>query len=86
MRSCRAPEPSRALAISTHQSLNQPSDISVGRHLIRISLRLSLSKGNTTRSVNVKLVDGVFPTQRKHALAGALKDVIVKFEGFEAFR
>jgi len=36
--------------------------------------------------VNVKLVDGVFSTEEKHALAAALTDVMVKFEGSEAFR
>lgn len=36
--------------------------------------------------VNVKLVDGVFSTEQKHALAAALTDVMVKFEGSEAFR
>ena len=36
--------------------------------------------------VNVKLVDGVFTSQEKHALAAALTDVMVKFEGSEAFR
>jgi len=36
--------------------------------------------------VNVKLVDGVFSTEEKHALAKALTDVMVRFEGSEAFR
>src|ERR1700760_4536060 len=36
--------------------------------------------------VNVKLVDGVFTTEEKHALAAALTDVMVKHEGSEAFR
>lgn len=36
--------------------------------------------------VNVKLVDGVFTSTQKHALAKALTDVMVKFEGSEAFR
>jgi 4-oxalocrotonate tautomerase len=36
--------------------------------------------------VNVKLVDGVFTPEEKHALAAALTDVMVKFEGSEAFR
>jgi 4-oxalocrotonate tautomerase len=36
--------------------------------------------------VNVKLVEGVFSTEEKHALAAALTDVMVKFEGSEAFR
>jgi 4-oxalocrotonate tautomerase len=36
--------------------------------------------------VNVKLVDGVFTSAEKHALAAALTDVMVKFEGSEAFR
>ena len=35
---------------------------------------------------NVKLVDGVFTPEEKHALAAALTDVMVKFEGSEAFR
>ncbi len=38
------------------------------------------------RYVNVKLVDGVFNTEERHALAAALTDVMVKFEGSEAFR
>jgi 4-oxalocrotonate tautomerase len=36
--------------------------------------------------VNVKLVEGVFTTEEKHAMAKALSDVMVKFEGSEAFR
>jgi len=36
--------------------------------------------------VNVKLVDGVFTPEEKHAMAEALTDVTVKFEGSEAFR
>ncbi|NOW95939.1 4-oxalocrotonate tautomerase family protein [Mucilaginibacter sp. SG564] len=36
--------------------------------------------------VNVKLVEGVFTPEEKHALAAALTDVMVKFEGSEAFR
>ncbi len=36
--------------------------------------------------VNVKLVDGVFTPEQKHAMAAALTDVMVKFEGSEAFR
>ena len=36
--------------------------------------------------VNVKLVEGVFTPEEKHAMAKALTDVMVKFEGSEAFR
>jgi 4-oxalocrotonate tautomerase len=36
--------------------------------------------------VNVKLVDGVFGPEEKHAMAKALTDVMVRFEGSEAFR
>lgn len=36
--------------------------------------------------VNVKLVDGVFSAEEKHAMAKALTDVMVRFEGSEAFR
>jgi 4-oxalocrotonate tautomerase len=36
--------------------------------------------------VNVKLFDGVFTPEEKHAMAKALTDVMVKFEGSEAFR
>ena len=36
--------------------------------------------------VNVKLVEGVFSSEEKHALAAAITDVLVKFEGSEAFR
>lgn len=36
--------------------------------------------------VNVKLVDGVFTPEEKHAMAKALTEVMVKFEGSEAFR
>ena len=36
--------------------------------------------------VNVKLVEGVFTTEEKHAMAKALSDVMVQFEGSEAFR
>ncbi|MDU6243517.1 MAG: tautomerase family protein, partial [Bradyrhizobium sp.] len=35
--------------------------------------------------VNVKLVEVVFATEEKHAMAKALTDVMVKFEGSEAF-
>jgi len=36
--------------------------------------------------VNVKLVEGVFSTEEKHELAKALTEVMVRFEGSEAFR
>ena len=36
--------------------------------------------------VNVKLVDGVFTPEQKHEMARALTDVMVRFEGSEAFR
>jgi 4-oxalocrotonate tautomerase len=36
--------------------------------------------------VNIKLVDGVFTPEQKHALAAAITDVMVRFEGSEAFR
>jgi 4-oxalocrotonate tautomerase len=36
--------------------------------------------------LNVKLVDGVFTPAEKHELAKALTEVMVKFEGSEAFR
>lgn len=36
--------------------------------------------------VNVKLVEGVFSEAEKHRLAKALTDVLVEFEGSEAFR
>ena len=36
--------------------------------------------------VNVKLVEGVFSTEQKHAMAADLTDVMVKYEGSEAFR
>jgi len=36
--------------------------------------------------VNVKLVDGVFTEEEKHRMAAALTDVMVQFEGSEAFR
>lgn len=36
--------------------------------------------------VNVKLVEGVFTTEQKHAMAAKLTDVMVEFEGSEAFR
>jgi 4-oxalocrotonate tautomerase len=36
--------------------------------------------------VNVKLVGGVFTEDEKHRMAAALTDVMVKFEGSEAFR
>lgn len=36
--------------------------------------------------VNVKLVEGVFTEEQKHALAADLTDVMVKHEGSEAFR
>lgn len=36
--------------------------------------------------VNIKLVDGVFSTEEKHEMAKAITDVMVRFEGSEAFR
>ena len=36
--------------------------------------------------VNIKLMDGVFSSEQKHAMAAAVTDVMVKFEGSEAFR
>lgn len=36
--------------------------------------------------VNIKLMDGVFSSEQKHAMAAAITDVMVKFEGSEAFR
>ena len=36
--------------------------------------------------VRVTLVDDVFTSEEKHALAKALTDVMVRFEGSEAFR
>jgi 4-oxalocrotonate tautomerase len=36
--------------------------------------------------VNVKLVEGVFTTEEKHEMAKALTEVMVRFEGSEAFR
>jgi 4-oxalocrotonate tautomerase len=43
-------------------------------------------KSNFMPFVNIKLVDGVFSPEEKHALAAAITDVMVKFEGSEAFR
>lgn len=36
--------------------------------------------------VNVKLVESVFTPEEKHEMARALTDVMVRFEGSEAFR
>lgn len=36
--------------------------------------------------VNIKLVEGVFTPEEKHAMAAAITDVMVGFEGSEAFR
>ena len=36
--------------------------------------------------VNIKLMDGVFSSEQKHAMSAAITDVMVKFEGSEAFR
>ena len=36
--------------------------------------------------VNIKLVEGVFTTEQKHEMAAAISDVMVRFEGSEAFR
>ena len=36
--------------------------------------------------VNIKLIEGVFTTEQKHQMAAAISDVMVKFEGSEAFR
>jgi hypothetical protein len=44
------------------------------------------TKEITVPFVNVKLVEGVFTEEEKHQMAAALTDVMVKFEGSEAFR
>ena len=36
--------------------------------------------------VNIKLVDGVFSPEQKHAMAKDITDVMVKHEGSEVFR
>ena len=36
--------------------------------------------------VTIKLIDGVFTADQKHEMAAAITDVMVKFEGSEAFR
>ena len=36
--------------------------------------------------MNAKLVDGVFSAEEKHRMAEALTEVMVRFEGSEAFR
>ena len=36
--------------------------------------------------VNVVLVEGAYTTEQKHAMAAKLTDVMVEFEGSEAFR
>lgn len=36
--------------------------------------------------VNVKLVEGVFSAEEKHEMAKALTEVMLRFEGSEAFR
>jgi 4-oxalocrotonate tautomerase len=36
--------------------------------------------------VNIKLIDGVFSPEQKHALARDITDVMVRHEGSEAFR
>ena len=36
--------------------------------------------------VNIKLVDGVFSPEQKHAMAKDITDVMVRHEGSEAFR
>src|SRR5580692_4053090 len=36
--------------------------------------------------VNIKLVEGVFTTEQKHEMAAAISNVMVRFEGSEAFR
>ena len=36
--------------------------------------------------VNIKLVDGVFSSEQKHEMAAAITEVMVRFEGSEAFR
>jgi len=36
--------------------------------------------------VNIKLIDGVFSPEQKHAIAKDITDVMVKHEGSEAFR
>jgi 4-oxalocrotonate tautomerase len=57
------------------------------RHLQQQWIHLFITlKHLTMPFVNVKLVEGVFSTEEKHQLAAALTDVLVKFEGSEAFR
>jgi 4-oxalocrotonate tautomerase len=47
---------------------------------------MNYHKGVTMPFINVKLVDGVFTPEQKHAMAARLTDVMVEFEGSEAFR
>jgi 4-oxalocrotonate tautomerase len=51
------------------------------------SVRTQLTPKETIMPfVNIKLMDGVFSSEQKHAMAAAITDVMVKFEGSEAFR
>src|SRR6187549_1241729 len=47
---------------------------------------LSLVEDRSMPLVRVTLVDDVFTSEEKHELAKALTDVMVRFEGSEAFR
>jgi 4-oxalocrotonate tautomerase len=58
------------------------------RQIVEVSIpAVTSNKGNIIMPfVNVKLVDGVFTPEQKHEMAKALTDVMVRFEGSEAFR
>jgi 4-oxalocrotonate tautomerase len=43
-------------------------------------------RSNAVPFVNVKLVEGVFTEEQKHAMAAELTEVMVRHEGSEAFR
>jgi 4-oxalocrotonate tautomerase len=57
----------------------------MGATLFRTIVVLNL-KEVTMPFVNVKLVENAFTPEQKHELAKALTDVMVRFEGSEAFR
>jgi 4-oxalocrotonate tautomerase len=46
----------------------------------------TLNKEHAMPFVNIKLVEGVFTTKEKHEMAKAISDVMLRFEGSEAFR
>src|ERR1700741_941283 len=68
------------------QAVHDPKCVSCPRVSGRLICRRKNEKEKVMPFVNIKLVEGVFTTEQKHEMAAAISDVMVRFEGSEAFR